>query len=149
LGKRGANVVVNYTSSRGAVAAATVSNSIETDGSKASIVQANVAHMPDLQKLVDAALAISENGKIDILVHNAATGDDCYLEDMTEKFYEDQTDANLKGCRMSHVKHLPLTPHSSNIPDPACSPPYCPRWPYRDDKFGFRSNGYAATDCVC
>ena len=90
---------MNYTSPRGQVAAAAVSKSIEASGSKVAIVQANVAVMSDLQKLVDAALAISENGKIDILVHNAATGDDCYLEDMTEKFYEDQTDANLKGCK--------------------------------------------------
>jgi len=97
LGKRGANIVVNYTSPRGQVAATAVSNSIKASGSKVTIVQANVAIMSDLQKLVDAALAISENGKIDIVVHNAATGDDCYLEDISEKFYEDQTDANLKG----------------------------------------------------
>ncbi|TVY91954.1 3-oxoacyl-[acyl-carrier-protein] reductase [Lachnellula willkommii] len=103
LGKRGANVVVNYTSRRGEVAAAAVSKRIEAGGSKVAAVQANVAVMSDLQKLVDAALVISENGKIDILVHNAATGDDCYLEDMTERFYEDQTDANLKGClRVPH-----------------------------------------------
>ncbi|TVY51777.1 putative hydroxyacylglutathione hydrolase [Lachnellula cervina] len=97
LGKRGANVVVNYTSQRGEVAAAAVSKRIEAGGSNVATVQANVADMSDLQKLVDAALILSENRKVDIVVHNAATGDDCYLEDMTERFYEDQTDANLKA----------------------------------------------------
>jgi 3-oxoacyl-[acyl-carrier protein] reductase len=97
LAKRGVNVVVNYTSSRGEAAAAQVVKEIEGCGSKAIIVQANMAVMGDLQKLIDGALALSDTGKIDILVHNAATGDDCYMEDMTEEFYEAQTDVNLKG----------------------------------------------------
>ena len=70
---------------------------IEAAGSKAALVQANVAHLPDLKKLVKAALSISAGRKIDILIHSAATGDDCYMEDMTEEFYRAQTDVNLKG----------------------------------------------------
>lgn len=97
LARRGANVVVNYTSPRGETAAAQVAKQIETCGSKVVVVQANMAVMGDLSKLVDGALALSQTGKIDILVHNAATGDDCYMEDMTEEFYEAQTDVNLKG----------------------------------------------------
>jgi 3-oxoacyl-[acyl-carrier protein] reductase len=58
-----------------------------------------VAFVSDLQKLVDAALAMSENGKIDMVVHNAGTGDYGPLEDTTEKVYEDQTNTNLKGCK--------------------------------------------------
>lgn len=77
---------MNYTSQRGEVAAAAVSKRIEAGGSNVATVQANVADMSDLQKLVDAALILSENRKVDIVVHNAATGDDCYLEDMTERF---------------------------------------------------------------
>lgn len=88
---------MNHTSPRGAVAGAEVVKEIEAAGSKAALVQANVAFMPDLKKLVEAALTISESGNIDILVHNAATGDDCYMEDMTEEFYQSQTDINLKG----------------------------------------------------
>jgi 3-oxoacyl-[acyl-carrier protein] reductase len=88
---------VNYTSPRGAIAGAEVIKEIEAAGSKAALVQVNVSLLPDLKKLVEAALTISESGKIDILVHNAATGDDCYMEDMTEKFYQAQTDVNLKG----------------------------------------------------
>jgi 3-oxoacyl-[acyl-carrier protein] reductase len=88
---------VNYTSPRGAIAGAEVVKVVEAAGSKAALVQANVALLSDLKKLVEAALILSENGSIDILVHNAATGDDCYMEDMTEGFYESQTDVNLKG----------------------------------------------------
>ncbi|TVY73619.1 putative hydroxyacylglutathione hydrolase [Lachnellula suecica] len=97
LANRGANVVVNYTSPRGEVAAAGIFKDIEATGSKCAVVQANLALTPDLQKLVDAALAISEHGKIDILVHNAGTGDDSYLADLTEEFYEDQMNVNLKA----------------------------------------------------
>lgn len=97
LAKRGANVVVNYTSTRGEAAAAQLAKEIEPTRSKVAVVQANIAAYKDLKKLTDAALEISGTGKIDILVHNAATGDDCYLEDMTEAFYQAQTDVNLKA----------------------------------------------------
>lgn len=97
LAKRGADVVVNYTSPRGAIEGAQVIAAIEGVGSKAALVQANMAVYGDLQKLVDAALTLSDVGEINILVHNAATGDDCFLEDMTEEFYQTQTDVNLKG----------------------------------------------------
>ncbi|KAF2491705.1 NAD(P)-binding protein [Lophium mytilinum] len=97
LGRRGANVVINYTSPRGATAAQQVVKTLESGGSKVASVQANVAVVSDLQKLVDAALSISENKKIDILIHNAGSGDDCYLADMTEDFYKKQSDINLKA----------------------------------------------------
>lgn len=97
LAKRGANVIVNYTSTRGEEAAAQVAKEIEVCGSKVKVVKARMGVIEDHHELIDAALAISESGKIDILVHNAATGDDCYLEEMTEEFYEAQTDVNLKG----------------------------------------------------
>ncbi|KAL2075633.1 hypothetical protein VTL71DRAFT_576 [Oculimacula yallundae] len=92
LAQRGANVVVNYASARGEVAAAELAKEIESRGSKVAVVQANVAIFADLKKIIDAALAVSEHGKIDIFVHNAATGDDCFLEDMTEEFYQAQMD---------------------------------------------------------
>ena len=79
------------------VAGGDVMQEVKAAGSKAVLVQANVALLSDLKKLVEAALTVSESGRIDILVHNAATGDDCYMEDMTEEFYEAQTDVNLKG----------------------------------------------------
>ena len=50
-------------------------------GSKVKVVHANVAVLADLKEIIDAALAVSETGNIDLLVHNAATGDDCFLEE--------------------------------------------------------------------
>jgi len=97
LGQRGANVVVNYTSPRGQKAGAEVIKIIEDDGAKATLVQANVGIISELERLVEAALALSETGKLDILVHNAASGDDAFLEDMTEEFFDTQTAINLKG----------------------------------------------------
>ncbi|KAG4439827.1 hypothetical protein IFR05_004676 [Cadophora sp. M221] len=97
LAQRGANVVVNYTSARGEAAAAALARDIEALGRKAAGVQANVAIFADLNKIINSALAVSENGKIDLLVHNGATGDDCFLEEMTEEFYQAQMDVNLKG----------------------------------------------------
>jgi NAD(P)-dependent dehydrogenase (short-subunit alcohol dehydrogenase family) len=97
LAKRGANVVVNYTSPRGAIAGEEVVKEIEDAGSKVALVQANVALLSGLRKLLEAALTLSASRKIDILVHNAATGDDYYMENMTEEYYESQTDVNLKG----------------------------------------------------
>ena len=72
------------------------------------IVQANVAGLGDLKTIIDAALAVSETGNNDLLVHNAATGDDCFLEDMTEEFYQAQTDVNLKGSS-AHASAVVLT----------------------------------------
>lgn len=88
---------MNYTSLRGLIAGGEVIKEIKAAGSKAVLAQANVALLSDLEKLVEAALTLSESEKIDIVIHNAATGDDCYMEDMTEEFYEAQTDVNLKG----------------------------------------------------
>ena len=91
------HVVVNYTSPSGLIVGGEVITEIKAVGSKAVLVHANVALLSELKKLVEVALTVSESEKVDSLIHNAATGDDCYMEDMTEEFYETQTDVNLKG----------------------------------------------------
>src|SRR5258706_15456351 len=90
LGKRGANVIVNHSSEKSAAAGAAVVKAIRAAGSKAALVHANVVSASDIKKLVEAAVALSASGKIDILVHNAGHGDDCFLEDITEEFYTTQ-----------------------------------------------------------
>lgn len=76
-------------------------------GSKVAVIQAYVAIFADLNKIIDAALAIPDNGKVDILILNAATGDDCFLEGLTKEVYQAQMDVNLKGtpgtASMSHL----------------------------------------------
>ena len=99
LGQRGANVVVNYTSSKSEERASKVAKAISATGSKAKVklVQADVTKDEGQQALIDAALSLSPSQHIDILVHNAGDGTDCYLKDVTEDFYYQQTDLNIKG----------------------------------------------------
>ena len=42
---------------------------IEATGSRATLCQASVANVKEISKIVDAALQLSQTGKIEILVH--------------------------------------------------------------------------------
>lgn len=101
LARRGANVVVNYTSSKSRSAAESIASTIEgcRSGARAVAIQANIVIPEEQKKVVDAALELSGDKAINILVHNAGNGDDCYLPDITEGFYGMQTDLNIKGMR--------------------------------------------------
>lgn len=67
--KRGANVVVNYVSEGSKQRAQEVVDKITQIGTKAILCQADVSKLDEIPKLVDAALQISETGKIEILIH--------------------------------------------------------------------------------
>jgi NAD(P)-dependent dehydrogenase (short-subunit alcohol dehydrogenase family) len=69
LAKRGANVVVNYVSEGSAKRAQAVADEISKIGSKAIVCQSNVSNLDEIPRLVEAALKISETGKIEILIH--------------------------------------------------------------------------------
>lgn len=69
LGKRGANVVVNYVGA--AARAEKVVKAIEDAGSRAVAVQADVSKPTEHEKLVTAALGISTTGKIEVIVHKS------------------------------------------------------------------------------
>lgn len=71
LAKRGANVVINYTSDRSRARAEQVLSTVTAQGVKGSLCQASVTDISQLQKLVDAALSLSQTGKIEILVHKS------------------------------------------------------------------------------
>lgn len=67
LAREGASIIVNYA---GNVAAAkVVVTEIESLGQRAIAIQADVGHPPDIQKLIDQAIAVFE--RVDILVCNA------------------------------------------------------------------------------
>jgi 3-oxoacyl-[acyl-carrier protein] reductase len=66
LAKEGANVVVNYVSSSSKVHAESVAKVIEGTGSKALVVQADLASVEALELLVQKT--VEQFGKIDILV---------------------------------------------------------------------------------
>lgn len=78
LAKRGANVVVNCTSSLEAAEA--VAEACRADGGGAIVCQANVAEDDDCRKLARAAL--DEWGRIDGLVNNAGTTKFCAHGDL-------------------------------------------------------------------
>ncbi|GAP85725.1 putative 3-oxoacyl-[acyl-carrier-protein] reductase [Rosellinia necatrix] len=97
LGRRGANVVVNYMSDKSKQRAADVVTKIEETGSQATLCQASVADVKQISKIIDTALKISKNGKIDILIHNAALGVDANLNEVTEELFQTHFDTNVKG----------------------------------------------------
>ncbi|PIG88569.1 gluconate 5-dehydrogenase [Aspergillus arachidicola] len=97
LAKRGANVVVNYVSEGSAKRAQTVADEITKTGSKAIVCQSNVSNLDEIPRLVEAALKISETGKIEILIHNAAQGLEANLMDTTPEFYATHFDCNVRG----------------------------------------------------
>ncbi|KUL82037.1 hypothetical protein ZTR_10041 [Talaromyces verruculosus] len=97
LGRRGANVVVNYTSDKSKQRAAEVVKEIEAAGSQATLCQASVADVKAIPKIVDAALQLSQSGKIEILIHNAALGVDANLDEVSEELFQTHFDTNVKG----------------------------------------------------
>jgi 3-oxoacyl-[acyl-carrier protein] reductase len=93
LAKDGASVIVNYASS--AQGADAVVKKITTAGGKAKAVRADVSKPAEAKQLVDAA--VSEFGRIDILVNNAAVYDFLPLEQITEAHFDRMFDLNVKG----------------------------------------------------
>lgn len=69
LAKRGANVVVNYVSEGSAKRAEEVAEKVRQAGTKSVVCKADLSNLDEIPKLVDAALSLSENEKIDILIH--------------------------------------------------------------------------------
>ncbi|RAK93880.1 NAD(P)-binding protein [Aspergillus costaricaensis CBS 115574] len=110
LAKRGANVVVNYVSDSSQKRARDVVDKITEIGTKAILCQASVSNLDEIPRLVEAALKISETGKIDILIHNAAQGLEANLMDTTPEFYNVHFDCNVRGpifLTKAVVPHLP------------------------------------------
>jgi 3-oxoacyl-[acyl-carrier protein] reductase len=93
LAKDGASVIVNYASS--AQGAEAVVTKIKAAGGKAKAVRADVSKPAEAKQLIDAA--VSEFGKLDILVNNAAVYDFLPLAQITEAHFDRMFDLNVKG----------------------------------------------------
>jgi 3-oxoacyl-[acyl-carrier protein] reductase len=93
LAKDGATVIVNYASS--ASGAETVASKIKAGGGKAKAVRADVSKPSEAKQLIDGA--VSEFGRIDILVNNAAVYEFLPLEKITEAHFDRMFDLNVKG----------------------------------------------------
>ncbi len=92
--KEGAKVVINYTSNENA--ANEVVDAIQSMGSEAIAVKADVAKKKDAEGLVGAA--VDTFGKIDILVNNAGFTRPALMIKMTEDQWDQVVDIHLKGA---------------------------------------------------
>jgi 3-oxoacyl-[acyl-carrier protein] reductase len=94
LAAEGADVVVNYNTNRAAAEA--VAEQVRAAGRQAAVVQADVSHAADVDRLVQAALAAF--GHVDVLVNNAGITRDQLLMRMSEADWESVLDTNLKSA---------------------------------------------------
>ena len=93
LAKDGASVIVNYSSS-GQQADAVVAK-IQAAGGNAKSVRADVSQPGQAKQLIDTT--VSEFGRVDILVNNAAVYDFLPLEQVTEAHFDRMFNLNVKG----------------------------------------------------
>jgi NAD(P)-dependent dehydrogenase (short-subunit alcohol dehydrogenase family) len=95
LARTGYDLVVNY--ARNASAAEEVKREIESAGTKAHLVQADVSVASDRQKLVDETLKTF--GRIDLLVNNAGVAPDVRADilEASEASFDRLININLKG----------------------------------------------------
>ncbi len=100
----GAAVIVNY---RGSEAAAQETAQAVTDaGGQATLVQGDVSNRDDAERLIEAA--VTEHGRIDVLVNNAGITRDQLLMRMTDDDWDAVLDTNLKGA--FHTTRAALRP---------------------------------------
>ena len=97
LGAEGAKVVVNYATDKSG--AERVVRDIESAGSKAVAVKANVANAKDVELLF--AEAKRAFGKIDILVNNAGVYEFRPLEQIDEPHFRKHFDLNVLGLLLT------------------------------------------------
>jgi 3-oxoacyl-[acyl-carrier protein] reductase len=105
LAAAGASVVVNYASDK--TGAEKVVNTITTFGGKAVTVQGDVSKTADAHAIIDAA--ITNFGKLDILVNNSGVYEFGPLEAITPEHFHKQFDINVLGLLLvtqAAVKHL-------------------------------------------
>jgi 3-oxoacyl-[acyl-carrier protein] reductase len=94
LAADGANVIVNYNAQ--ADAANKVAEGVRACGAEALVVQADVANVADVNRLVSAALERFK--RIDILVNNAGITRDTLIMRMSEDDWDSVLDTNLKSA---------------------------------------------------
>jgi 3-oxoacyl-[acyl-carrier protein] reductase len=100
----GAAVIVNY---RGSESAAQETVQAVTDvGGQATLVQGDVSNRDDAERLIEAA--VTEYGRIDVLVNNAGITRDQLLMRMTDDDWDAVLDTNLKGA--FHTTRAALRP---------------------------------------
>lgn len=105
LGENGAAVVVNYATSKDGADA--VVGAITKAGGKAVAVKGDVSKAADAKAIIDAA--ISNFGKLDILVNNSGVYEFAPIEAFTVESFHRQFDTNVLGLLLTTQaaeKHL-------------------------------------------
>ncbi len=103
--QEGANVVINY--SKNPEPAREALADVEAAGGAGLMLKANLGDVPEIQKLVEDAIA--HFGGVDILVNNAGVERHAAFWDVTEQDYDAVVDVNLKGvffATQAVVRHL-------------------------------------------
>ncbi len=94
LARQGANIVINYISHPEATQ--DLEQQILAFGNQAIGVEADVSQVPQIQNLVETAVA--KLGRVDIMVNNAGIETRSSLLDTTEQQYDRVLAVNLKGA---------------------------------------------------
>lgn len=105
LAEAGAAVVVNYASSKSGADA--VVSAIVSNGGQAVAVQGDVSRKSDTQAIVNAA--ISQFGRLDILVNNSGVYEFASIDEITEEHFHRLFNINVLGTLLTTQaasKHL-------------------------------------------
>lgn len=101
LAEYGANVAINYRKHK--TEAEAIIKKIESFGSKALLVQADISNFKDAEKMVNQV--VDEFGGLDILVNNAGINWDGVIWKMTEEQWDAVLNINLKGY-FNYIRHV-------------------------------------------
>lgn len=104
LAETGANIVINYVTSKDAANA--LAEEITEMGPKALVVHADITHYDQVTKMVKQT--IDTFGKIDILVNNAGITRDKTLKNMSKQHWDDVIHVNLSGLFNCTQQVLPF-----------------------------------------
>ena len=111
LGAAGASVVVNYSSSK--AGADVVVDAITKAGGKAVAVKGDVSKPADAQAIIDAA--ISNYGKLDVLVNNSGVYEFGALDVITPEHFHKQFDINVLGLLLVTQAAAKVLPKGGSV----------------------------------
>jgi len=102
----GAEVVINYPNQSERSNADAVVRKIVGDGGKATAVEADISNEPEIDAMVDSALA--DLGRIDILVNNAGIAPGMLIEETSTEVLDRILAVNIRGPYLVTRRVLPL-----------------------------------------
>ncbi len=104
LAKEGADVVINYLSSK--EEAERASNEVRSQGRKCTVIQADVTNQAQVHRMIDKIA--EEYGRLDILINNAGRFFYKTVADMTREEWLSVLDVNLNGTFYCSNAAIPL-----------------------------------------